>query len=176
MSTTIILRGFKVPFKVLDGFLLAHNIWETEGLCSGIAPFYNKDPDKTSTLLRNKVGNGDTKTRVFVPYKMSLDHASHGYVAYDWIMVFAQRRIKPSELSEIPPEGFEDLRREILSYSPETNDSLVDNPEYQNGLWVVITDERVYVPPELRQRMLVCIAYCNLNYPFACYMASPLAN
>lgn len=153
MPLITILRGFKVPLPVLDSFLLAHGIYETEDLCSGIPPSHTGEPDAVTTLLRNKVGNGDTKTRVFVPYKMSFDHASHAYIAYDWIMVFAQRKIKPDELSDTPPAGFEAMRREILSHS----EGLVDDAACQNGLYVVVTDEASYVPPAVKERQTVRI-------------------
>ncbi|ROW00395.1 hypothetical protein VMCG_07335 [Cytospora schulzeri] len=153
--TTTILRGFKVPFPVLDAFLKAHDIHESEGLCAGFAPFYDQYPDTVTTLLRNKVGGGDKKTQVFVPYRKSYDFASCGYIAYDWIMVFAQRNIKPGELADTPPVGFEELRREILSYC-KGNEPLIDDPRYQNGLYVVITDERPFFPRELVERNMVC--------------------
>lgn len=80
MSVTTVLRGFKVLLPVLDAFLLANSIWETETLCAGIPPSYKEDPDSVSTLLRSKVGAGDTKTRVFIPYRMGLDAAECAYV------------------------------------------------------------------------------------------------
>lgn len=161
--TTIILRGFKVPFPILDAFLIAHNIHESEVLCTGFPPFYDNDSDTVSILLRNKVGSGDEKTRIFVPYRRSYDHASCGYVAYDWIRVFAQRCIKPSELSDTPPAGFEDLRSEILSYC-EGSEALVDDQRYQNGLYVVITDNQNFIPSEIRQRNMVCLIKSYMEY------------
>ena len=67
MSVTTVLRGFKVPLPVLNAFLLANNINESEMLCAGIPPFYD-EVDEVTTLLRNKVGSGDTKTRVFLSW------------------------------------------------------------------------------------------------------------
>jgi hypothetical protein len=66
MSTTTVLRGFKVPLPVLNAFLLANNIDESERLCSGTPPFYDK-VDEVTTLLRNKVDSEDTKIRIFIP-------------------------------------------------------------------------------------------------------------
>lgn len=86
MSVTTILRGFKAPLPILDAFLLANNINESEMLCSGIPPFYLR-VDEVTTLLRNKVGSGDTKTRVFVPSRVSFDFASSAYIAYDWTVL-----------------------------------------------------------------------------------------
>lgn len=155
MSVTTVLRGFKVPLPVLNTFLLANNINESKMLCFGIPPFYNK-ADRVTTLLRNKVGNGDTKTRAFVSLRTSMgyDLASTAYIAYDWTMVFAQRKFGPGDLADVPPPGFEELRREILSHA-EGTESLADDERYQNAVYVVITDEQVYTPPELVARGLV---------------------
>ncbi|KAJ0124312.1 hypothetical protein J7T55_005650 [Diaporthe amygdali] len=149
MSITTILRGFKVPLPVLNAFLLANNINESKVLCLGIPPFYDR-VDEVTTLLRNKVGNGDTKTRVFVPSRMGFDFASSAYIAYDWTVVFAQRRLEPRDLADSPPPGFEELRREVLSYTDRA-ESLAEDARYKNAVYVVITDERTYIPPELRQ-------------------------
>lgn len=160
MTLTTILRGFKVPLHVLDAFLIANGIRsETERLCAGFPPLYNdhKGPDALTQLLRSKAGDAN-KTQLFIPYKMGFDLASHAYIAYDWIMIFAQRRIKADELSEIPPPGFEELRREILSYAGPEH-LLVDDNVYQNALYIVSTDERTYVPQELRERELVCLMH-----------------
>lgn len=149
MSVTTVLRGFKVPLRVLDAFLLANSIDESEMLCAGIPPFYDK-VDEVTTLLRNKVGGGDTKTRVFVPYRMSFDRASTAYIAYDWTFVFAQRRVDSQALAETSPPGFEELREEVLSHLDADADPDADDA-YQNALWVVITDERANIPDALRQ-------------------------
>ncbi|KAK2609875.1 hypothetical protein N8I77_003350 [Diaporthe amygdali] len=158
-----------VPLLVLDAFLLANNINESEVLCSGFPPFYDEDSDQVTTLLRNKVGSGDAKTRVFVPARMSYKRATSGYIAYDWTVVFAQRRFDAGDLAEHPPVGFEELRKEVLSYANASDgaESLADDPRYQNALYVVITDERTYIPPEMLQRMkLICLRYrriCKSN-------------
>lgn len=103
MSVVTVLRGFKVPLPALDAFLLANNINESEVLCSGFPPFCDEDDDQVTTLLRNKLGNGDAKTRVFVPARMSYKRATSGYIAYDWKVVFAQRRFDAGDLAEHPP-------------------------------------------------------------------------
>jgi len=147
MSVTTVLRGFRVPLPVLDAFLLANNIWESEALCAGIPPFYDQ-VDQVTTLLRNKVGGGVTKTRVFVPYRMSFDRASTAYIAYDWVVVWSQRRVGAEDLAATPPLGFEELRREVLSHADA---AAAGDAAYQNALYVVITDERTYIPPALME-------------------------
>lgn len=155
MGMTTILRGFKVPLPILNTFLLANNINESEVLCRGIPPFYDYDSvDNVTTLLRSKVGNGDSKIRIFIPFRMGFDFASSAYIAYDWTVVFAQRRLGPTDLEDSPCPGFEELRREVLSYA-DGDESLANDARYQNAVHVVITDERIYNPPEIRQRVNV---------------------
>lgn len=151
MSVTTFLRGFKVPLPVLNAFLLANNVNESKMICFGIPPLYNKD-DQVTTLLRSKLG--DAKTRVFVPSRASFDYATSAYIAYDWTVVFTQRRLRPEDFTNTPPPGFEDLRKEVLSYADES-ESLAEDARYQNAAYIVITDEQTYIPPELRQQLLV---------------------
>ncbi|POS70301.1 hypothetical protein DHEL01_v211305 [Diaporthe helianthi] len=149
MSTTTFLRGFKVPLPILNAFLLAHNINESELLCTGIPPRYNKPNDKVTTLLRNKLGNRDNKTRVFVPLRTSFSLANSAYIAYDWKIAFAQRRLGPEDFADTPSPEFEDLRKEILSYA-DTAKPLADDARYQNAVYIVITEEQTYFPPEFK--------------------------
>lgn len=67
MILSTMLRGFKVPLKVLDAFLTDNGIPEEhEALCMGALPFFRDDSDKVTALLRYIAG--DTKTRLFVPF------------------------------------------------------------------------------------------------------------
>lgn len=143
MVVITLLRGFKVPVEILDAFLTANGIPEEhEMLGSGIPPFYDTDSDKVTTLLRQKSQNN--KTRVFMPYRQPFDRALTAYIAYDWIWVFAQRRIKSEEVTSTCSAAFEELRKEILSYdTPGT----VDDDEFQNDVFIIVTDEQSYAPP-----------------------------
>jgi hypothetical protein len=154
MSTTTFLRGFKVPLPILNAFLLAHNINESELLCAGIPPRYNKPNDEVTTLLRNKLGNRDNKTRVFVPLRTSFSLANSAYIAYDWKIAFAQRRLGPEDFADTPSPEFEDLRKEILSYA-DTAKPLADDARYQNAVYIVITEEQTYFPPEFKPQFPV---------------------
>ncbi|KAG8156920.1 hypothetical protein KVR01_013142 [Diaporthe batatas] len=151
MCMTTVLRGFKVPLPILDAFLLANNIYESESLCRGIPPFYEYNSvDEVTTLLRNKVGNGDNKTRIFIPSRTGFDFASSAYIAFDWIVVFAQHKL--TEFDTSPPPGFEELRREILSYA---EGDVSQDAKYQNSVYVVITDGRFLNPPEIHNRKML---------------------
>lgn len=154
MSTTTFLRGFKVPLPVLNAFLLANKIDESMMICFGIPPLYNKE-DQVTTLLRKKLSNEDTKTRIIVPSRNGFEHATSAYIAYNWTVVLVQRRLGPEDFSDAPPPGFEDLRREILSYA-DGAESLADDARYQTAAYIIITDDQKYVPPELKPRLLVC--------------------
>jgi hypothetical protein len=103
MTVVTVLHGFKVPLPVLDAFLLANNIYESECLCAGYPPFYDEEDDEVTTLLRNKVGSGDAKTRVFLPTLEGYKRPTCCYIAYDWTIVYAQRRFDVEDLAERPP-------------------------------------------------------------------------
>lgn len=107
----------------------------------GYAPFYGRDElDDASKLFRAKLGGGDTKTILSMPYKMGHDRSKYVYVAYAWAFVYFQRRLDiVEELSDVPPEGFAELRREMMGFAEEgegvQDDALA-------GLFVINTDEQ----------------------------------
>jgi hypothetical protein len=141
MGITTILRGFKVPVPVLDLFLRANGVMETWGS----PPFYDRDLDEPSKLLRAKMGTGNTKTRLFIPYRMGQQRSTFAYIAYDWVMVFAQRKINlAKELPDRAPPGFEELRKEIMGFASEGLQAS-GQEEDLTGLFVIITDEQDYV-------------------------------
>lgn len=121
VSLTAIIRGFRVPVAVLDRFLVANGLTESEDY----APFYHGDLDDASKLLRAKVGGSSSssssdnnKTRLFIPYRTSRHHSPFAYVAYDWLFVHAQRKLHlPEELPNTVPGGFAALRDEILGFA-----------------------------------------------------------
>lgn len=153
------LRGFKVPLHLLDAFLTANGIPEEhERLCTGVPPFYDEDSDRVTTLLRQKAG--DAKTRLFMPYKQDFSLSFTAYIAYDWIMAFAQRKIKPDELSQTPSAAFEDLRRELLSHSKGAgNDEEFQNEKvvYRYHGWAKLRAPRV--SGALQGMYSLCVLY-----------------
>ncbi|KAK3933484.1 hypothetical protein QBC46DRAFT_434350 [Diplogelasinospora grovesii] len=154
MGITTILRGFKVPVSVLDLFLRANGVMETWGS----PPFYDRDLDEPSTLLRAKMGTGDTKTRLFIPYRMGQQRSTFAYIAYDWVMVFAQRKINlAEELADRAPPGFEELRKEIMGFASEGLQAS-GQEEDLTGFFVITTDEQDYVfaEPYMRKSDLRC--------------------
>ncbi|KAL2156147.1 hypothetical protein VTH82DRAFT_892 [Thermothelomyces myriococcoides] len=135
---TTILRGFKVPVAVLDRFLQANGIDETYGW----PPRYNT-LDEPSKLLRTKLG--DAKTRLFIPHRLGHQLSTFAYVAYDWIFVFAQRRILPEELLPSPPSGFVELCYEIIRYASEQErEQLRFQPEDLTAMYVINTEDQSY--------------------------------
>lgn len=152
MVLITMLRRFKVPLKVLDAFLTDNGIPEEhEALCMGALPSFRDDSEKITALLRYIAR--DTKTRLFVPFRVRFNYASNAYIAYDWILVFAQGNVKRDKLLESPPAIFENLRQEILSYgTTECYDG-----GCQIGLWIVVTDRKNHVPSKLSQRQKACI-------------------
>jgi hypothetical protein len=121
------LRGFKVPVAILDRFLEANGVEPTYGY----PPFYYNTTwdgeshhyhtelrDDGSKFLRAKAdaaGGSPTNTRIFVPQAEGQPRSTYAYVAYAWVMVYAQRRLDlVEELPDRAPPGFAELRTEIL--------------------------------------------------------------
>jgi hypothetical protein len=145
-----LLRGFQVPIAALDTFLRANHVDES----LAITPIKSDGP--IDQLLRAK--SGGQKTRLIVAYRKSYNRPSFGYIAFDWLHVFSQREIRPSDISETPPSGFSALQDEILAFAKEDDGKDGDNGAVTDGdsdlttLYAVITDERVYTPLELQER------------------------
>ena len=143
MTQYTILRGFQVPIPVLDAFLVANGLDETYGT----PPLDYKDP--ASDLLREKTGH--SKARLIIPARMHYSPADFGYIAYDWVMTFAQRQLHlDKELLDEAPAGFAELRNEIMGFAEEAGVSM--EPGDQTGLFAIITDERGYAPEEIIDR------------------------
>jgi hypothetical protein len=74
------------------------------------------------------------------------------YIAYSYAQVYAHRQITPQDPPEQIPQGFEELRQDILKYSAspdDENDGLL-------GLFIVFTECRPgLTPPELLERYQV---------------------
>lgn len=92
------IRGLKVRVPVLDRFLIANDVYETEG----IVPFYHRDPDIHSQLLRPKVRGNDTRTRIFIPQKYDHNGSNFAYVAYAWDFIHVQKKLVLDE--QVPAE------------------------------------------------------------------------
>lgn len=153
------LRGFKIRTSTLDKFVIAHG--KPDGTkCGTIPPLYKYDDegnatDEISEVLRARTeafaGKSSSLTTVLLvmPSVEGHDHSSWAYVAYSYAHIYAQRHITPQDPSEQMPQGFEDLRQDVLGYSssPEEHD------EGLMGLFVVLTEGRVgSIPPELLER------------------------
>jgi hypothetical protein len=158
MPVTAILRGFKVPVTALDRFLRANGVMETDGY----APFYHRDLDDASKLLRARVGDGGSKTRLFMPSRMGNRQSTFAYVAYAWVFVYAQRQLHPlEELPDEAPEGFAELRNEVMKFArgetegeqPQTQPQALLEDEGVTSMFVTITDERPFrfAEPFVRQ-------------------------
>lgn len=161
--TISIIRGLKVRVPVLHRFLSANGVDETYGL----APFYDVDPDEQSQLLRSKVGNGDTRTRIFVPSKMGHNESNFAYVAWAWDMVYAQKEIPlDRQLPTDPPTGWKAVKNEILSFSYDTDSTWKVAGYGKTGLFIVVSDERRYFPLSLQQRNTVSVHLLYSLYLF----------
>lgn len=147
---TTILRGFRVPVAALDRFLQANGLMPTFG---DPPSSLDSQTDPASMLLRTKLGDdhGDSKTRLFIPFKKGRKRSDVAYIAYDWVMVFAQRQVNlGEELLDRPPPRFAELRDDMLQFADREGQQKVED---LSALFVVITDEECFpfVEPYLRK-------------------------
>lgn len=143
VSVTAVVRGFKVSVAVLDRFLAANGVTETDGY----SPFYDRTLDDASKLLRAKVSGSDNKTRLFIPFQVNRHRSASAYVAYAWVFVNAQRKLQiAEELPDKAPEGFAELRDEIMGFSDANAKGAEGEPHQDDltGLFVVVTDEQAF--------------------------------
>jgi hypothetical protein len=152
MPTITVLRGFKVPVPVLDAFLTAHEVTETEG----IPPRDNADR-VISTLFRNKMGAGAGDARLFIPQREGYSRSTLAYVAYSWLHVYVQRRIiEDDDLLKIAPASFVKLRDDIMGFAHGASGFAKTDPSMGDiGLYVVFTASLVWVPQILYDRIEV---------------------
>ncbi|KAK4243303.1 hypothetical protein C7999DRAFT_36376 [Corynascus novoguineensis] len=115
MGLTTILRGFKIPVVLLDRHLENNRIKPT----FGHAPIYDAPAwpgeattpriDEGSAYLRTRLGPDGADRRIFLPQRQGAGKSSHAYVAFAYIMVFGQRRLRlPGDLPDAPPRGAEE--------------------------------------------------------------------
>ncbi|KAK4233303.1 hypothetical protein C8A03DRAFT_38998 [Achaetomium macrosporum] len=117
MGLTTILRGFKVSIAVLDRFLEANRVERT---CGYTPSYYRPELDAGSMFLRIKLAAaaGDNKARIFIPQVEAQPRSSYTYVAYAWVMIYAQRKVDLAEdLPDRAPPSFAELRSEILGFA-----------------------------------------------------------
>ncbi|CAN8099968.1 unnamed protein product [Discula destructiva] len=145
------LRGFKIRTSTLDKFLVAHG--KPHGTNSGtIPPIYKYDDngnatDEISEVLRAQIEAVAGKSSSLATVLLVMP-SSRAYVAYSYAQIYAQRHINPQGHSEQMPQGFEELRQDVLKYNTNSE----DNDEGLMGL-VVITECRAGpTPTELLER------------------------
>ncbi|CAN8099021.1 unnamed protein product [Discula destructiva] len=161
LGSTTLLRGFKVSVPLLDAFLAANCVPET----FGTPPFHRDHPDNdpVSKLLHSRIaesgGTADKKHfRVVIPSRAPYNASKVAYVTYSWATVYAHRELNlEKDLPVEMPEGFEELRRDILSYGSGVNgihDSYKIPDEGKLGVFMVYTFEigGGFTPSELLDR------------------------
>lgn len=165
LGSTTLLRGFKVSISVLDAFLAANCVPET----FGTPPFHRDHPDNDSIskLLCSRIteitGSSADKNlfRVVIPSRAPYNASRVAYVTYAWATVYAHREVDlENDLPAAVPEGFEDLRQEILSHGDGVNglkDSDKIPDEGKLGVYMVYTFEirGNFTPTELLDRKKV---------------------
>jgi hypothetical protein len=152
MGLTAILRGFKVPVAVLDRFLKANHVEPTYGYTPS---YYRPELDAGSSFLRTKLATvtGDSNTRIFIPQVEGESKSAYAYVAYAWVMIYAQRKLDlAEELPNRAPPGFSELRSEILGFANAGDEVEMlqvrrleaEGEDPAAALFVVVADDQPY--------------------------------
>lgn len=165
LGSTTLLRGFKVSITLLDAFLAANCVPET----FGTPPFCRDHPhhDSISKLLYSRFralgGSRDAdpaRFRLVIPSRAPYNASRVAYVTYVWVTVYAHREVDlDGDLRAEPPEGFEELRQEILSAGDgmliDSRDKIAD--EGKMGVYMAYTFEirGSFTPSELLDRKKV---------------------
>ncbi|KAI5460400.1 hypothetical protein BGZ63DRAFT_424908 [Mariannaea sp. PMI_226] len=173
MSVTTILRGFKVSVATLDAFIEANGLVET----NGAPPFFHKHPDNDpiSALLYSKIakagGTADKNNfRVLMPVKRGFGSNRVAYVTYTWLPIYAHLELDLVQQLPIEiPNGFEDLREEILSFAQEEPLEYNKIPnDGKMGVYAVVTGDGygIYSPKELDDRVKVpqACGLCEMTF------------
>ena len=110
--------------------------------------------DEGSAFLRTRLGPDGADTRIFLPQRQGTGKSSHAYVAFTYIMVFGQRRLRmPGDLPDVPPAGWAVLREEMLTLVKEGEEGLLTVPgmlvkeegdDPASMVFVVVTDSREF--------------------------------
>lgn len=161
LGSTTLLRGFKISTALLDAFLADNCVPGTFGL----PLFYRDHPDNDSVskLLHSKIedagGTADkNRFRVVIPSRAPYNCSTVAYVTHCWVTVLAHREIDlDNDLPAEVPEGFEELRQEILAFGDEIEDDDKIPDEGKMGVYMVYTFEArgSFLPTEVLDRMKV---------------------
>lgn len=156
-----IVRGLKVHIRVLDEFLDNNGCNTTHGF----PPFYENDPDEFTTLLRSRLGGNGLRTRLFIPKREDHNNSKFGYIAWAYEMVYAQKEVCLDEdLPPNPPEGWESLKTDILSFSTSQDAKLEASGHGKTGVFIIVCEERSYYPPSMDEN--VCEFLVHFSSPF----------
>lgn len=184
MVLTTILRGFKVPVPLLDRFFAANGALPTFNQ----APSYDRGIESTlhgpvdgqTALIRSRLGPDGQNTRIFMANRDHWDAATHAYIAYAFVNVFAQRGVDmEGELPGTLPGGVAALREEILGFVEAGEEGLVEVGGMEAGegedpagrVFVVVSDRKVYSwrGPFLRRVSfgILLLFFSSLSLPFS---------
>lgn len=154
-----VVRGLKVHIRVLDEFLHNNGCNATHGY----PPFYEKDPDEFTALLRSRLGEDGSRTRLFIPKRADHDNSKFGYIAWAYEMVYAQKELSlERDLPADPPEGWDSLKNDILSFSNSQDAVLEPSGHGKTGVFIIVCEERSYYPPSMDETVRAFLVYFTL--------------
>lgn len=107
----------------------------------------------TSTSL-GVVITHNQNTRIFIPNRQGSAMTTHAYISYTYVVVFCLRQIDVvGDLLEKAPPGFAELRSEILGFTKEKEEGLLqvagmqpagEGQDPASMLFILVTDECEY--------------------------------
>lgn len=146
----VIIRGLKVDIRVLDRFLYNNGCHRTHSC----PPFYDKDPDEFSPLLRSRLGGNNARTRLFIAARTDHNRSSFVYITWAYEMVYAQKEVRPQEdLPADPPEKWDALKNENISFTGSKDAISEGSGHGKTGIFVIVCETRSYIPLSIRQRV-----------------------
>ncbi|KAK7745710.1 hypothetical protein SLS62_009676 [Diatrype stigma] len=105
MPRVSLVKGYQISVVKLDDFLESNGINGTEG-----GRIWPDEMKQISELFRSK--GVDCDTRIFKAERTGFLHPHHMFVCYDWVDVFAAKRVDGC-LTKPVPKGFDEMRQSL---------------------------------------------------------------
>ncbi|KAK4233408.1 hypothetical protein C8A03DRAFT_38888, partial [Achaetomium macrosporum] len=89
------------------------------------------------------MGDGDSKTRLFIPFMIGFIYPKFTYIAYDWVSVFAQRKINMlDELPDKPSRGFAELCNKVTGFAVDQDEQRQLGEDELTGILAINTEDQ----------------------------------
>lgn len=103
MPRVSLVKGYQITVAKLDEFLESNGMSGTEG-----GRLWPDEMKQVSDIFRSK--GVDCDTGIFKAERLGFQHPRHMFVCYDWVDVFAAKRVDGC-LPKPVPKGFDEMRQ-----------------------------------------------------------------